>query len=222
MAGKLRWLALIALLLAGYFAITGHGFGFIGDQRAVADFLHRHGLAGLAVITLLGALLTGLGAPRQALAFVLGFATGSIEGTILSTLATALGAAGCFYTARWLLRAPLLRRFEPRMQRFDALFRTGTLLKILMIRLLPVGSNLATNLLAGCSGIRFLPFLLGSVLGYFPQMLIFALAGAGIGQARFVQLVVSALLFALATAIGAFLYHHQRNQTLADSVSDPS
>jgi len=48
------------------------------------------------------------------------------------------------------------------------------------------------------------------------------MAGAGIGQARLDQLVVSAVLFALASAIGAYLYHNQRNQTLADSVSDPS
>ena len=217
-----RWLVLISLLVAGYFAINGHWLGLITDQVSVANFLQRYGWPGVAAITLLGALFTGFGAPRQALAFILGFASGSVEGAVISTLATALGATGCFYAARWLLRAPLIHRFELRMQRFDSLFTEGTLLKILMIRLLPVGSNLVTNLLAGCSGIRFVPFFWGSVLGYLPQMVIFAMAGAGIGQARLDQLVVSAVLFALASAIGAYLYHNQRNQTLADSVSDSS
>jgi uncharacterized membrane protein YdjX (TVP38/TMEM64 family) len=91
-----------------------------------------------------------------------------------------------------------------------------------MVRLLPVGSNLATNLIAGCSGIRFVPFIGGSLLGYLPQTAIFALAGAGIGQTDATQIVVSIVLFALASAIGAFLYHSQRNQTLAEPVSDPS
>lgn len=222
MASGLRWLSFAILVLTGYLTMSGDWFGFLTDQDRVADFLNSNGLAGLSAITLLGALFTGFGAPRQVLAFVLGFAAGSIQGAILSTIATAIGATGCFFVARWLLRTSLLNRFSDRMQRFDLLFKEGTLLKILMIRLLPVGSNLVTNLLAGCSGIRFVPFLLGSVLGYLPQMVIFAMAGAGIGQARLDQLVVSAVLFALASAIGAYLYHNQRNQTLADSVSDPS
>ncbi|MBN7768742.1 VTT domain-containing protein [Marinobacter daepoensis] len=222
MATGVRWFVFLALVLTGYFAISDGWLSFVTDQARVAGFLNRHGPGGLVVITMLGALFTGFGAPRQALAFVLGFAAGSLQGTLVSTLATALGASACFFTARWLLRAPLLQRFEPRMQRFDQLFREGTFLKVLMIRLLPVGSNLLTNLLAGCSGIRFLPFLLASVLGYLPQMMIFALAGAGLGQASTDQLLLSALLFVLASAIGAMLYHNRRNQSLANSVSDPS
>ena len=151
---------------------------------------------------------------------MLGFALGGINGTLLSTLAAAIGATGCFLTARWLLRTPLSRRFNHRMQQFDCLFREQTLLKVLMVRLLPVGSNLVTNLVAGCSGIRFSPFLFGSTLGYLPQMLVFALAGAGIGNANAYQLAVSIGFFILASLIGAFLYHNQRARTLADSVSD--
>ena len=64
------------------------------------------------------------------------------------------------------------------------------------------------------------PFLFGSTLGYLPQMLVFALAGAGIGNANAYQLAVSIGFFILASLIGAFLYHNQRARTLADSVSD--
>ena len=215
-----RWLAFAALVLVGYLTIHNGWLDFIADQNEVANYLHSHGVGGLVVITLAGALFTGLGAPRQLLAFVLGFALGGFNGTLLSTLAAAIGATGCFLTARWLLRTPLSRRFSHRMQQFDRLFREQTLLKVLMVRLLPVGSNLVTNLVAGCSGIRFSPFLFGSTLGYLPQMLVFALAGAGIGNANAYQLAVSIGFFILASLIGAFLYHNQRARTLADSVSD--
>lgn len=217
-----RWLAFAGLVLTGYGAVHYGWFGLITDQARIAGYLEQHGLQGLLAVTLAGAFYTGLGAPRQLLALAMGFAVGGLQGTILSTLATALGTTGCFFTARLLLRAPLLNRFQRRLNRFDARFREQTLLKILMIRLLPVGSNLATNLIAGCSGIRFLPFITGSVIGYVPQMVIFALAGAGIGQTDATQLLVSAVLFAVASAIGAFLYHSQRNQSLARSVSEPS
>lgn len=222
MAKGIRWLSFIALVLAGYLAMHNGWFGFLTDQARVADYLNSHGFEGLLIITLAGAFYTGLGAPRQLLALVFGFAMGGFQGTIVSTVATAIGAAGCFFVSRSLLRATLWRHFGQRLDRFDALFREQTWLKVLMVRLLPVGSNLATNLIAGCSGIRFLPFLGGSVLGYLPQTVIFALAGAGIGQTDATQLVISIVLFALASAIGAFLYQSQRNQSLTESISDPS
>jgi uncharacterized membrane protein YdjX (TVP38/TMEM64 family) len=217
MSGGVRWLTFSSLVLAGYLAVHYGWFGLVTDQTRVAEFLGQHGSGGLLAVTLLGALYTGLGAPRQLLALALGFALGSLQGMVISTLATAIGTTGCFFIARWLFRAPLLNHFQSRLSRFDALFREQTLMKIVMIRLLPVGSNLATNLIASCSGIRFLPFIIGSVIGYLPQMAIFALAGAGIGQTDATQLLVSAALFAVASAIGAFLYHSQRNHSQARS-----
>lgn len=222
MLNGFRWLAFTLLVLAGYLAIHNGWFDFMSDSALIANYLHNHGIEGILAIILAGALFTGIGAPRQILAFVLGVSLGGINGTLVSTLATALGATGCFFAARWMLRASLTRRFGQRMRQFDELFREHTLIKVLMMRLLPVGSNLATNLIAGCSGVRFLPFLAGSMLGYIPQMLVFALAGAGFGNADEYQLFLSAALFILASVIGAVLYHNQRARTLATTVSDHS
>lgn len=215
-----RWLAFAMLALAGYLVIQSGWIDFMADKAKVADYLNSHGIEGLLAISLAGAIFTGIGAPRQLLAFVFGFALGGITGTLLSTMAAAMGATGCFALARWLLRASLTHRFGHRMGHFDELFQEQTMLKVLMVRLLPVGSNLATNLIAGCSGIRFLPFLIGSTLGYLPQMLVFALAGAGMGSANEYQLILSVALFILASMIGALLYHSQRARSLANTVSD--
>ena len=129
-----RWLAFTALVLVGYLTIHNGWLDFIADQDQVANYLHSHGVGGLVAITLAGSLFTGLGAPRQLLAFVLGFALGGLNGTLLSTLAAAIGATGCFMTARWLLRTPLSRRFSHRMQQFDRLFREQTRAKDLQVR----------------------------------------------------------------------------------------
>ena len=75
-----------------------------------------------------------------------------------------------------------------------------------MIRLLPVGSNLLTNLFAGATHVPARGFMLGSVLGYLPQMLIFSFAGAGIGLSDHHQLGISIGLFILSSVIGAYLY----------------
>ena len=87
----------------------------------------------------------------------------------------------------------------------------ATTRKTLMIRLMPVGSNLLTNLFAGAANIDFKRFLLGSLLGYIPQTLVFVLVGSGIGLAQSEKLIISGLLFVIASAIGVHLYRSQRN-----------
>lgn len=100
---------------------------------------------------------------------------------LFSTLAALLGCVLAFYVARLTIRSSLQRRFGRRLQNFEALISDRTWLKVLMIRLLPVGSNLLTNLFTGATHVPARGFMLGSVLGYLPQMLIFSFAGAGIG-----------------------------------------
>ncbi|MDK8462167.1 VTT domain-containing protein [Marinobacter sp. SS13-12] len=220
MQNLVRGLFFAALALAGYLAVDAGWLNVLTDENRLASYLGSHGAAGIVFITVAGALFTGLGAPRQVLAFAMGFALGSINGALLSSLATSIGASGCFFAARWLLRDSLSHRFSHQMRQFDGLFREQPLQKIVMVRLLPVGSNLLTNLVAGSSGIRFVPFLMGSTLGYLPQMAIFALAGSGIGNADRYQLLLSIVLFALASLMGASLYRNHRARALADSVSD--
>lgn len=220
MKNGLQRVLLAGLTVTAIIAIHQGGLDFLANEDRVASYLHNHGITGYLIVILSGALFTGLGAPRQLLAFVLGFAVGGVNGTLISSLATAIGAAGCFLTARWLLRAPLTKRFGHRMGQFDELFREQTLAKVLLIRLLPVGSNLLTNLVAGSSGIRLMPFLAGSILGYLPQMLVFALAGAGMGNANTYQLAMSVALFILASVLGTYLYHNHRAKILANSFSE--
>ncbi|MCS5564132.1 TVP38/TMEM64 family protein [Marinobacter sp.] len=221
MPRTMRWLLFGSLVIIAYVSVYQGWLDFISDKNQVAEYIQSQGIPGLLVTTLVAALFTGIGAPRQILAFVLGFALGGMSGALLSTLATALGASGCFFTARWLLQTSIYGRLGSRMRVIEELLQEQTLLKILMIRLLPVGSNLATNLVAGCSNVRFPPFLIGSTFGYFPQMLVFALAGAGIGNADQIQLALSAALFVIASLIGTFLYHCHKSKVVADTLSRP-
>ena len=75
----------------------------------------------------------------------------------------------------------------------------------LTLRLLPVGNNLALNLLAGLSAMRPWPFLAATVLGYLPQTLVFALAGSGVQLAKTVQVGLGAALFLASAALGIIL-----------------
>jgi uncharacterized membrane protein YdjX (TVP38/TMEM64 family) len=143
-------------------------------------------------------------------------------GMVVSTLCTVIGAALCFSSSRWLLRGFVSRRFGHRLTRLESLLEQRTWLKALMIRLLPVGSNLLTNILAGATRIHALPFLAGSMLGYIPQMLVFSLIGSGIGVSDQYQLVLSIVLFIIASLIGTYLYRSRVSREMSDLINqDP-
>lgn len=164
-----------------------------------------------------------VGGPRQILAFVLGYVFGGWIGITLATVITGVGAALCFILARSLAADMLHRRFGLRLERLQGVLENHTMLKVLMIRLLPVGSNLITNVLAGATNIRLLPFLTGSLIGYIPQMAVFGLLGAGIGVSDHEQLILSIVLFVVASLIGLFLYRTRYNRSVGELVAkDPS
>ena len=80
----------------------------------------------------------------------------------------------------------------------------------LLIRLLPLGSNLVTNLVAGVSSVRATAFITGSMVGYVPQTIIFALLGSGISLEPELRITLSAVLFVLSGALGYYLYRRYK------------
>ena len=88
-----------------------------------------------------------------------------------------------------------------------------------IIRSLPVGNNLMTNILAGVSRIPALPFFAGSCLGYIAQNFIFALLGSGVRVEPFWRTAISAGLFVVASLLGLWLY--RRYKVDVDAMTPP-
>ena len=206
------WIKLAIFIAIGGFllvAINQGWLGLVADKNRIAGYLEIHRIDGLLMITLLGALFTAFGGARQVLAFVLGFSMNAFNGTVLSTLITLLGSTAAFFCARYFLRQNLESRFGHHLERMDHWFKQNAATKVLLIRLFPLGSNLLTNLISGCSGIRYRDFVVGSAIGFLPQMLVFALAGAGIGNANEYQFSLSLVLFAVALLVTAYMYRRR-------------
>lgn len=191
----------------------------IADRQWVADYLAQEGIYAFGWVSLTAIIYTALGGPRQVLAFVLGYALGGWVGMFLSTLLTSIGAMACFLVSRFLLGNMARRRFSKRLDQLQEVLAEKTLLKVLMIRLLPVGSNLLTNLLAGATHIKLAPFIVGSFIGYIPQMAVFALLGSGIGVSDHRQMILSVVLFIIASAIGLYLYRTRSSRQISDLVT---
>lgn len=210
------------LLLAAGLAAGGlvlRAAGAVLGAEWVDRYVRDRGLLGEAVFVAAGALATAAGMPRQGVAFLGGYAFGAAAGTGLALLAQLGGCALSFGWARlvgrrWAERR-LAGRYGARLRRLRDALAASPFGATLALRLLPVGNNLALNLLAGMAGIALLPFLLASAVGYLPQTVVFALLGKGVRVDGAWQVGLAAALLAASVAIGSVLLRrHSAGRTL--------
>lgn len=216
----LKGLALIlSLALLGYLFKTSDLTASI-NETWIDTHVRRHGVQGVAVFLLMGALFTAIGLPRQIIAFLGGYAFDTLSGTLLATFAALLGCVLTFVYARLFGKGLLRARLGERVERFDAFIRTHPFSMTLLIRLLPVGSNVLINLAAGVSSIRPVPFFSGTLIGYLPQTLVFALVGSGVHIAPGLKLGGAIVLFLASGALGVYLYRRYRHGYSLDTDLD--
>lgn len=201
-----RGLVVIVVLALASFLV-----GDVLDQQWIDTHVRGHGLSGELLFLVAGWLLASVGMSRQVIAFLGGYGFGFLQGLLLSTLVVVAGCITTFYIARYLLRSFLLQRYAGSLNRVGRFVDQNTFAMTVLLRLLPLGSNLMVNVAAGVSGVRSVPFFLGSSLGYVPQMLIFALVGSGTSVDQFWQVALAMVLFVAATLIGIWLYRKYRH-----------
>lgn len=207
----LRGLILIASLVAvGYVLETSH-FGAQFNEAWIDREIRGRGLSGELLFIALGGLATALALPRQIVSFLGGYAFGFGLGVVLALLATLTGCVTAFFYARLLGRGFIQRRFGERIRRVDEFLSGHPFSMALLIRLLPAGNNLITNLVAGVSSVRALPFILGSALGFIPQTLVFALVGSGVSVDPTLRIGLAVVLFVLSGVLGVWLYRRHRH-----------
>jgi uncharacterized membrane protein YdjX (TVP38/TMEM64 family) len=150
--------ALVALLLAR-----------TTDLAAVQQAVRSAGLWAPAVFVLLQVAVTVAPVPRTVFTVAAGVLFGSSTGMLLAVAATTATAVLAF----WLVRVAT-RRFVERHAGWaavawarDRLERRG-LLAVVSLRLIPVVPFSVMNYASGLSGVRFAPYLLGTLLGVLP------------------------------------------------------
>jgi uncharacterized membrane protein YdjX (TVP38/TMEM64 family) len=216
-------LAKFAVMAAGLVAagLLLRSIGFAPGTGWVDRWVLGQGLLGDVVFVAMGAAVTAAGAPRQGVAFLGGYAFGVVEGTLLSLAAQVVGCAASYGWARavgrgWAERR-LAGRFGHRLRPLRDILAGSPFNATLALRLLPVGNNLALNLLAGMAAIGLVPFLAASAIGYLPQTVVFALLGKGVRVDGAWQLALAVALFVVSAAIGFLLLRrHRAGQALED------
>ncbi len=208
-------LALRGLILIGVFVVVGLVLRAMEDGAFlnagwIDTEVRSRGLSGYLLFVGAGAVFTAFGLPRQVVCFLGGYAYGFIAGMVVALTATVLGCGIAFLFARFMGRDLISHRLPRRLRRADGFIAAHPFSLTLLIRLLPAGSNLATNLVAGLSSAALVPFLTASALGHLPQTLVFSLIGSGINVDPEARISLGIVLFAVSMAIGAYLYNRFR------------
>ena len=159
---------------------------------------------------------TALGGPRQVVAFSCGYLLGGWWGGVVSTLLTGLGALLTMSVVQHASMGWLRDRHRDRIDLIRQVLGGDTWKWICIVRLMPVGSNLVTNVAAALAGLNRRSVLLGSLAGYLPQSLLFSYAGRGVALQDSDKIWISLALLFGSTALAWYLYHHGFKQRLAE------
>ena len=171
-AAALAVLAVAALVVLN--RLGGSGL----NPAIVQDSVRGAGVWAPALFVVLQVLITVPPVPRTIFTLAAGLLFGSVLGVVIAISATALGAVLAFWLVR-LTGGAFMERFADRgpvvwtRQRLD---RSG-LLAVTSLRLIPALPFSVLNYAAGLSGVRFTPFLLGTVLGTAPGTIALVVLG---------------------------------------------
>lgn len=195
----------IVLLLARYF----HGFDlFLNDHT-----LLRRGIKGSLIFLSIAIIMCMVGFPRQLVCLTAGVVYGFWLGIFYATIATVIGALLAYNWARWLGREWGKKYLShAKLKKIHHFIQTNPFHTVLICRLMPVGSSVLLNTMAGIVGISVMPFICATFLGSFPQTVVFVLLGGGIRIGHFGQITLSLLLLAVSILAGLILMKRSFNK----------
>ncbi len=179
MTKKLALIALLGLVLAGYFLFDGQRF------VSVAFFQQSYAanpLLSAAIYFVIYVLVAAFSLPVAALlTLVAGMIFGLATGTLLVSFASSLGATLSCLFSRFLLRDWVQRRLGAQAERINNGLAKDGVLYLFTLRLIPAFPFWMVNLAFGMTKVPLGKFYLVSQLGMLPGTLVYVNAGAQLG-----------------------------------------
>lgn len=213
-----RWLfglACLAVAAAGLWAL--HALGIIGAAGAdgglsalrealarVADWQRREPVIVMLVYAAVYVAATAASLPG---ATVLTLAGGALFGfapaVALVSAASTLGAVLAFWSARYLLRDLVRRRWPQRVAEVDARIERDGAWALLSLRLVPLVPFFLLNLAMGLTALRTGRYAVMSWLGMLPATVVYVNAGTALGSLRSLDDLRSPALWGAFMALAA-------------------
>ena len=216
-----------AILIALAVILSKIPFKNMVDHSFYHDYMRDKSTA---IIFVISVLFIACGFPRQIVAFVNGYIFGVGWGILLSLLAVLTSCLIVVVILR-ILRKNIMQhvsftnklsdKIKHHINIFNDYLYQHTLIMFFLLRMMPFGSNLAVNIVGGLSNVPLFHFFAGSLLGYIPQTVIFALVGGKvIADASIYNnslIILSIIIYVV--LISGFIYFIQRHQKLKEMIN---
>jgi uncharacterized membrane protein YdjX (TVP38/TMEM64 family) len=159
-------------------------------QQELAEF------GGLAPVVFLlgGALVITLGVPRAVVSILGGLAFGLLWGIVMALTAALLGSTVIFLLTKWLGRPLFKQKVGGYLRTIENYSKTHGFLLVVILRQLPL-TSLLINVLIGLTSISMGSFILGSVVGLLPEILIFVLFGSSLQESFVLRVSIASTLW---------------------------
>ena len=155
-----------------------------GHRLELQALASAHPWLSLAAFAALYATVTALSIPGvTVLTLTGGFLFGVVEGSAASVLGATTGATVVFLVVKLAAHDAPERRLGPRLRRFRDGFRRDAFAWLLSLRLAPIAPFWLVNLAAPVLGAPLRTFVVATLLGVIPTIVIYAGVGAGLGRA---------------------------------------
>jgi len=207
-----RRFALAALILAGVAAFLVFDLGqyltleyLKGRQGAIEDF--RRANAGLAIGIYFATYVavTALSLPGAAIMTLAGGAIfGFVQGTVIVSFASSLGATLAFLVARFLFRDAVQQRFGRHLKAVNEGVERDGPFYLFMLRLVPVFPFFVINLVMALTPMKAITFYLVSQIGMLAGTMVYVNAGTQLAQLDSLAGILSPGLLGAFALLGVF------------------
>ncbi len=165
------------------------------QRQRFESFVHENYLLAIAVYISTYIASAALALPTTALFTITGgFLFGTLRGSVYTLFSATVGATLAFLTARYLFRSPLQTHFQKQLGDFNREMNQNGAYYLLSLRLLPAVPFFLLNILAGLTTVSLGVFVVTTLLGTIPGILVFSYAGQQLSTLHSFKDIMSAPL----------------------------
>jgi len=148
--------------------------------------------------------------PGSILSLAGGLAFGPIWGTIYTVLGATIGACGAFWVARIMGRGFVEKLAKGKLKTFDDSAAEHGIQVMLFLRLVPLFPFNVLNYAAGLSKIRFMDYLIGTLVGIIPGTFAYVYLGSSLTNILSWQFLSAVALFVVITVVITLIKRRKR------------
>ncbi|MBQ4857769.1 bifunctional TVP38/TMEM64 family protein/FAD-dependent oxidoreductase [Pseudoalteromonas sp. MMG007] len=209
MIKKLFLILIAAVVIGMFFHFNLHQLltleGLKGSMEQFNQYKEQSPLLVFGFFFLLYVVVTALSLPGAAiLTLAAGALFGLVEGLLVASFASTVGATLAFLVSRYLLRDTIKQRFPERLDAIDAGVEKEGGFYLFTLRLVPVFPFFLINLLMGVTAIKAWTFYWVSQVGMLAGTFVFVNAGTQLAQIESLSGILSLDLILSFALLGVF------------------